>query len=217
MKILIAIPSCHALRNCEQTIRETWGKDLPTSVDLRFFLGQPVGNPQADEIFLDCGDSLAALTIKCVAMFRWALAQGYDYVWKVDLDTFVRPQQLPTGQYDWIGGQNSHFASGGAGYGLSRRALEFVVSWPINQTCAEDLHTAEALLSAGITLHADPRFKFIPGQHLESKDVTYHLSSVVAWDAKYKPEWMYAAYSSTGGYHPTGLIVPEKRPVRFRR
>lgn len=204
LKTLIAIPSCHALRHYEQAIRDTWGKDVPAEVTLRFFLGNPSVDLQPDEVHLDCGDSLADLTHKCVVMFRWALAQGYEYVWKVDLDTLVRPTALPTGAHNWVGGQNGHFASGGAGYGLSKHAMELVVGWPVTQTCAEDLHNAEALLHAGMQLHHDSRFKFIPGATLEPEDVTYHLSSVRAWDAKYQVSWMYAAYAALGTYRPLG-------------
>jgi hypothetical protein len=225
MRTLIAVPSCHALRHYEQAIRDTWGKDVPAGVDLRFFLGNRTGihgsalHPYApDEVHLDCGDALADLTPKCVAIFNWALAQGYEYVWKVDLDTLLRPSALPTGDHDWIGGQNSHFASGGAGYGLSKRAMEIVVRWPVTQTCAEDLHNAEALLHAGVQLHADARFKFVPGQTLEPGDVTYHLSSVRAWDAKYQQPWMYEAYAARGTYRPLGepkaTAVVNKRWLR---
>ena len=222
MKTLIAVPSCHAFRHYEQAIRYTWGKDVPSGVDLRFFLGNRTGihdtavHPYAvDEVKLDCGDALADLTHKCVAIFSWALAQGYEYVWKADLDTLLRPSALPTEAHDWIGGQNSHFASGGAGYGLSKRAMEIVVGWPVTQTCAEDLHNAEALLNAGIQLHPDTRFKFIPGQPLEPGDVTCHLSSVRAWDAKYRPEWMYEAYAARGTYWPLGETKVE--PVAHKR
>ena len=224
-RILVAVPSCHALRHWEQAVRETWGKDVPAEVDLRFFLGDRAGihdsalHPYAaDEVHLSVPDDWAGITKKTVAIFRWALSQGYTYVWKADLDTLVRPMLLLSSgldQYDWVGGQNSHFASGGAGYGLSRRAMECVVNWPITQTCAEDLHTAEALLSSGIQLHHDPRFKFIPGASLEPEDVTYHLSSVRAWDAKYTPAWMYEAWNAKGTYCP--LREPKVENKRWLR
>jgi hypothetical protein len=225
MKTLIAIPSCHVLRHYQQVIRETWGKDVPAGVDLRFFLGNRAGihdssfHPYAaDEVKLDCGDALGDLTKKCVAMFSWALAQGYEYTWKVDLDTLVRPSALPTGAYDWIGGQNSHFASGGAGYGLSKRAMELVVNWPVTQTCAEDLHNAEALLHAGVQLQADARFRFIPGQTLEPEDLTVHLSSVFGWAVKYDTKTMYEVYNHKGTWYPTSQPTPTATQKRmFRR
>ena len=217
-RILVAVPSCHALRHYQDAIRDTWGPEVAPRADLRFFLGNPQGTPSPDEVFLDVPDDWAGITKKTVAIFRWALSQGYTYVWKADLDTLVRPMLLLSSgldQYDWVGGQNSHFASGGAGYGLSRRAMECVVNWPITQTCAEDLHTAEALLSSGIQLHHDPRFKFIPGASLEPEDVTYHLSSVRAWDAKYTPAWMYEAWNAKGTYHP--LREPKVENKRWLR
>jgi hypothetical protein len=211
---LIVVPSCHALRHYEQTIRDTWGKDA--EVDLRFFLGNPQVALAPDEVFLDVGDGWSDITKKCVAMFQWAL--GYEFVWKVDLDTFVRPKQLLGAgleSFDWVGGRNSFFASGGAGYGLSRRAMEYVVSHPINTTCEEDVHTARALLEQGIELHADPRFKFCPGDVLKAEDLTMHLSSVRAWDAKYQTMWMHEAYDAKSTYVP--FVEAQKRALRFNR
>ncbi len=224
MKTLIAIPSCHIHRHYEQAERDTWIRNIPVGVDYKFFIGNRAGihdaalHPYAeDETHLDVGDSLPELTLKCVEMYRWALARGYEYVWKVDLDTLVRPQQLLSSSleaHDWVGGQNDWFASGGAGYGLSKRAMEYVVAQPIKETCAEDLHTAQAMATAGIALHHDSRFKFIPGQVLEAGDLTYHLSSVRAWDAKYQPAWMYEAYSAQGTYRPLGEPTVAKRSFR---
>ncbi len=218
MKILIAIPSCHSFRQYEQTVRDTWGPEVAPSSDLRFFLGNPQGTPSLDEVFLDVPDDWDGITKKCVEMFRWTLDQGYEFVWKVDLDTLVRPRQLlgsGLDVYDWVGGRNSFFASGGAGYGLSRRAMENVLRHPITTTCEEDVHMARALLEQGIELHADPRFKFIPGQSLNPEDLTMHLSSVRAWDAKYQPWMMKEAWEAKGVYYPLG--APVQRPIRFRR
>lgn len=200
MKVLIAILSCHALRDYEQSLRDTWIQDIPAGVDYRFVLGNPAATPEADEVFLDVGDTLQDLTHKVVKMFDWVLGQGYDYCIKVDLDTLVRPLGLLQSDFthwDWVGGQNNFFASGGAGYTLSRRAMKAVVDRPIEAGPAEDVNTAQALLSQGIQLHHDPRFLFIPGSVLRPDTITYHLSSVKAWDAKATPEDMKAAYAGT--------------------
>ncbi len=46
MKILIAVTSCatDVMKGNNQAIRDTWGKNLPTNVDLRFFVGV-IGTP----------------------------------------------------------------------------------------------------------------------------------------------------------------------------
>jgi hypothetical protein len=213
------------LRHYEQAIRETWGGDVPAEVDLRFFLGtQPPEKGGFDEIFLSAPDDFSGITEKAVAMFRWADEQGYDFVWKMDLDTFVRPVALLSSgldQFDYVGGENLQgiaFASGGAGYGLSRKALQAVLSFPATKGSAEDVNTALALQAQGISLHADSRFRFIPGQAMESGDLTMHLSSVRGWAAKYRPEWMYEAYAARGTYRPIGEPpVAQKRVFRRLR
>jgi hypothetical protein len=215
MKVLIAIPSCHALRHYEQAIRNTWGKDVPSGVDLKFFLGNPAVALERDEVSLKVGDALQDLTHKVVAMFRWALDQSYDFTLKVDLDTLVRPQawlESDFKQFSWVGGQNSFFASGGGGYSLSKAAMQAVVDHLIEPGPAEDVNTARALLAQGIELHGDSRYKFCPGDVLLPTDLTYHLSSVKAWDAKASPQDMYAAYNGT-----FALPVPEVKEQRWLR
>lgn len=214
-KILLAIPSCHALQYWHNTIRSTWGKDVPTGVDIRFFLGNPSVEIQEDEECLNVGDALQDLTHKVVAMFQRSLEAGYDFVFKGDLDTLVRPVQIMHSgfeQHDWVGGQNSFFASGGAGYWLSRKALQTVVDHTIEPGPAEDVNTARALLEKGVELHNDPRYKFIPGQLLDEKTLTYHLSSVKAWGAKATPEDLEQAYAGT-----FKLPQVERRLRRFTR
>lgn len=236
MKTLIAIPSCHALRHYQSVLRETWVKDIPAGVDCKFFLGStpeahiihlPSNPYHTDEVYLDVPDDIDSLTKKVVAMIRWSLREGYEYLWKFDLDTLVRPSLLLNSgleMHDWVGGQNSCgdnviFASGGSGYGLSKKAMELVAGWPEKQTRAEDVHVAEAMINAGIALHSDSRFKFIPGQALESQDLSYHLSSVVSWSTKYQTVWMYEAYSSKVPYRPQSCvsIPPARRQIRLRR
>lgn len=214
MKILIAIPSCHALRHWHEAVRSTWGKDIK-GADLRFFLGSL---PQAeDEVELNVGDSLYALTHKVVEMCRWAQGQGYDFVFKCDLDTFVRPLWLLESdfcRFDWVGGQNSFFASGGAGYWLSNKAMQAVLQHAIEPGPAEDVNTAHALLSKGFTLHHDPRFLFVPGQTIQEDTITYHLSSVKTWGAKATVEDLRAAYAGTFRLP----LFPQPQSVRlFRR
>jgi hypothetical protein len=218
MKVLIATLSCHSLRHCEKDARETWIPEIPSGVDYKFFLGLPSAETEPDEVILDVGDGWQDITKKSVAAFRWALEHGYDYCFKCDLDTLVRPVLLLSSgfeQHDYIGGRNTIFASGGAGYWLSRRAMETVVADPRDQGQAEDVHTAQALLDKGFSLHADPRYKFIPGQPLGPEDFTAHLTSLRAWDAKYQPQWMHEAHSARGTYWPLG--DPKHRPLRFSR
>jgi hypothetical protein len=221
MKILIAILSCHAMRGHEQSLRDTWIKEIPEGVDHRFFLGTPnLDYVFSDEVFLSVGDAFQDVTHKTVAVCAWALAQGYDYLFKCDLDTLVRPLRLLESDFklwDWVGGQNTFFASGGAGYTLSRRAMRAIVDHPIELGPAEDVNTAHALLSQGIALHADSRFKFYPGAMLEPDTITYHLSSVKGWSGKASPEEMYAAHAGTFKLGDSDARTNNSRWKRLRR
>jgi hypothetical protein len=198
-------------------VRNTWLRDAPAGTDCRFFLGNPAGTADVDEVFLPVGDTLQDLTAKVVAMFRWVHDHGYDFVFKADLDTLVRPVALLQSdffQYDWVGGPNSFFASGGAGYWLSRKAMKAVIDCPFKPGPAEDVNTAHALLAAGIQLHGDARYKFVPGAVLDGTELTYHLSSVKAWDAKATPEDMYAA--NDGTFRLPQQELPTRRWLRRR-
>jgi hypothetical protein len=213
MNVLIAVLSCHTLRHYEQSIRETWAQELPHEADLRFFIGKPQsGIRVVDEIFLNCPDEFSGITEKTVALYKWALDQGYDFVWKVDLDTLVRPKLLLNSgleQYDWVGGQNSFFASGGAGYGLSKRSMEYVVEAGGAPGFEEDVHIAHILLRHGIELHSDPRFVFIPGAIMNDATITYHLSSVREWYYKgYKPEMMHETWADQKNKNYRSYAVP---------
>ena len=49
----------------------------------------------------------------------------------------------------------------------------------------------------------------------KTRTVTYHLSSVRAWDAKYTPAWMYEAWNAKGTYRP--LREPKVENKRWLR
>ena len=227
MKVLLAVLSCHSLRHYQQSVRCTWGTEVPPGVDLRFFLGVPQGPFESDEVFLDVADDFNNITFKTVAIYKWALEQGYDWCFKCDLDTLVRPKLLLSSgleKYDWVGGQNQVFASGGAGYGLSRRAMEYVVAVGGVPGHEEDVHIARILLGHGVQLHNDPRFLFCPGNVMNDDTITFHLSSVREWYYKgYKPEMLLEAWEDQKNrnyraYLPGETLgQPEKRPIRFRR
>jgi hypothetical protein len=219
VKLLIAILSCHALRSHQQSIRDTWVKEIPEWIDYKFFLGEPKQSTSSDEVALSVGDTLQDLTHKTVAMCAWALGEEYDYVFKCDLDTLVKPTRLLQcgfEQHDWVGGQNSFFASGGAGYTLSKKAMKIIVEHKVEEGPAEDVNTAHALLEKGIALHHDSRFLFIPGQVMDDNTITYHLSSVKSWTAKSSPEEMYQAWNNQKTRNYSSMLA-SKRPIRFRR
>lgn len=235
MKLLIAILSCHALRHCEKAERDTWITEIPQGVDYKFFLGNPTSTLENDEVFLDVDDAFQGVTEKTVALYRWALEKGYDYTYKCDLDTLVRPQLLLRSgfeQNDYVGGYNEGFASGGSGYCLSRKALQVVVDGKYEPGPAEDWNIANALREKGILLHGDDRYVFRPGYKMNDDTISYHLSSIRQWGkVAYDPRWMYETwddqkarkYKSYSTYtHPPFIHTPQpqvevKNPRSLRR
>jgi len=201
MKILIAIASCHSLRHLQDSQRQTWIKDIPKEVDLRYFLGNPnTEDADSDEVFLDVGDGYDYCTAKTIEQSKWVLKNGYDFVYKTDLDTLVVPKNLLANDfylYDYVGGKNGPvslggngsestgiFASGGAGYWLSRKSVEIVASLehPDPPRPEEDVIVAQALKRKGIELHPDPRYKWEPRAVFDGNTISYHLTSTLGYN-----------------------------------
>lgn len=165
MKPLIAIESCHRDRWCHAQIRDTW-LSAPAA-DTRFFLGVPKEpDAEADETFLDVPDGGGSeLRLKILGSISWALANGYDNLFRCDTDTYVHvPRLLASGfeRHDYSGfvqGDDSVF--GGTGYWLSRRAMEALLARGEIAACsgAEDWWVRYVLRQAGILPFHDPRYR----------------------------------------------------------
>jgi len=200
MKTLIAILSCHSLRSNEQSVRETWIKDIPQGVDYKFFLGNPDIPVLDDEVVLNVEDSIEYLSLKVREACRWALSYDYDFLFKCDLDTLVRPVLLMQSgfeKHDYSGGHyvSREFASGGSGYWLSKKSMGIVVDEVKEEEPWEDVYVARALLRHGIEVHDNPQHKFMPGAMLDERTIAIHLSSVKGWGEKATPEDMYRVYN----------------------
>jgi hypothetical protein len=207
MNILIAVESCFKDAHKHQAIRDTWGKDFyPNSfLDVKFFMGGAGAGPFEDEVFLGAGveDSYETLSLKTQAICRWALERNYDFVFKCDVDTLVNSKKLSVFG-DYLGGENAdinvpgfapnriEFCSGGAGYWLSKKALDIVSKTGKILTSAEDVFVADELLKHGIKPTFHPGYRWRPGAAIDKDMVTLHLSS--ALQKKYEPSQMYEAY-----------------------
>jgi hypothetical protein len=202
MKILVAIVSCHAHRHLHDAQRQTWLKDLVLA-DYKFFVGEPTCiRLEKDEESLSVDDGYEFLTRKTRAICNWALGRDYDYLFKTDTDTIVDPQNLLFSDFhnhDYFGGENEddspygriRFASGGAGYWLSRKSLT-IVALSDSLTNAEDVFVAAALRRWGILPVWHPGYKWRPGAAIDKDTVSLHLSS--ALQKKYETSMMYEAY-----------------------
>lgn len=162
-----------------KAIRETWIKDIApfaSYVDYKIFFGNATRNEtkqgswksparakakvKDDEVFLDVPDDYEHLPHKMQAIYKWALANGYDYVYKCDDDTWVYVDRLMRSgfeEYDQLGYSNCSdpnntcncYVTGGPGYWLSKRALTKVVNTPVNHW-AEDCWVGSALKNTGL-------------------------------------------------------------------
>lgn len=198
MKVLIAIESCLRDRHLHAAHRNTWVREL-SGADLKFFMGG-TGTPEPDEEFLPVADDYISLPFKTKTICHWAIARGYDYLFKADSDTFIHPGRLlasgfekyeytgfylghPRGEgYDWV--KRGAYASGGSGYWLCRRAMEFIAGADLKQdyidpqkgsTLGEDLQVGRVLSAVDIECYCDPRYHImVPGPKPNNDVITLH-------------------------------------------
>ena len=96
MKLLIAIKGCERdTRNgFHQALRETWVKDVPAGIDVKFFVGEGNAPLRPDEERIGCPDDYMSLPVKTRAILRWMLGREYDFIFLCDTDTYVMPERL---------------------------------------------------------------------------------------------------------------------------
>lgn len=196
-KPIVAIISCWDHRDREQAQQRTWA----THHSL-WFTGPMLNVP----------DDYSHLPFKVQAACRWLLRAGYTHCWKADTDTYCSLDRLFSSGYekhDYIGyeleGKLGRYASGGAGYWLSRRAMEVLSKAP----CAkgnEDEWVGFTLAQAGVTLHNDSRYALyrdcLPGNDVISR----HLSSREGFklDMMQQAHELYS--SSSGKFSPSSVV-----------
>jgi hypothetical protein len=213
MRVLVAIESCFQDRFKHRAQRDTWMKDIRL-VEKRFFMGDVVDSFLPDEIsLLGAGipDSYETLSLKTRAICQWAVEQDFDFIFKADTDTVINPRGLAASgfqKYDYSGGFNEdamppslqdrfgggaiQFASGGAGFWLSRKALTLVANSDKVVSCAEDVFVAAVLREHGIQPTFNSGYRWRPGETVDKDLITLHLSS--ALQKKYEPSMMYEYY-----------------------
>jgi hypothetical protein len=155
MKTVVGILTCAGHLARQEACRETWVRRLTASPDVTvvFLEGAAVqaATLHGDVLALPCGDDYYSLAHKTAEFCRWALARDFDYLFKCDDDTFVVAERFlrfdPRGReyigVDPVDHVNPRFASGGAGYWLSRRAAECVAAMDVERTIAASGVNAE--------------------------------------------------------------------------
>jgi len=133
MRYLFGVLSQQGVSARKQAVLDTWFKLLPSTDKLVFIVGDPrIPKPTlaGDTLTVPCQDGYIALCEKTKWFLRWASEnQEFEYIFKCDDDTYVRPERLVNApKVDYTGFFWAHgdpitgifdselYASGGAGY-----------------------------------------------------------------------------------------------------
>lgn len=200
-KVLVALTSCHAYRDRADSIRDTWAPELRDHADFRVFLGRGEAK-RNDEVILDCSDGYHYLSEKTQLIRRWALNNGYDYLWKVDDDCYLRPERLFVDEltgHDYVGrlrGCSGNYPNpyvSGFLYGLSKKAMELLAPlyWDPSDDFSEDRWTGNQLMSMGITPYNATQFivEYSKNSAVSGREPPLVGNSVIA-SCEYRPDLM---------------------------
>lgn len=170
LRPLIAVLSCQQNALATDAMRETWLNNSP--VEYRVFLGETKRNRplRANEVLLAAPDDDRKLVLKVVQMIRWAHEHDYTHVFRCNDQVYaVSGRLLKSGyqEHDYAGlvcngtewSDWKEFCLGGAGYWLSRKAMDAVISAEIT-TLFEEGHVAMTLAATGIRPVHDKRYHY---------------------------------------------------------
>jgi hypothetical protein len=165
VKFVIGALSAQTYEQRRQACLATWAKQNGRDdVEIVFLVGNGPSSLPAREGHLlrcPCPDDYQSLPQKTRWFCLWALLNyDFEYLFKCDDDTYVDIDRLLAcgASADYVGHDIAGFASGGAGYLLSRRAATAVVAQMLERTGPEDVLVQKALAQAGIGFTPDPRF-----------------------------------------------------------
>ena len=167
-------------------------------------VSEPPCVPQADEVVLSAPDDYIHLVVKVREMLRWAFAQGYDYVFKCETDTYVDLSRLLTSDFekhDFIGGLNGRAVAGGSGWWVSRRAMSLILDEPITFYGDDGWFPAIAQRKS-ISVHYDVRYGDIP-LDLNNNIISTH----VGFKSGYTPDRMFALHRGDTDMISTGCTA----------
>jgi hypothetical protein len=235
MRILIAVSGCQLYENngVNQSMRDTW---LPGAValgiDYKFFHGRGC-TPGPDIVLLDINDAYDGVTEKLKGKVRWAYEHGYDYVFPCFADTYAVPERLLAcgfDKFDYFGDVNkgvsydaTFYCHGGAGYFLSRRAME-VINRNTTSYVNDDCWVGDVLSGTDTTMGNSEDFRqYIGSPRRDNCIVTSHLSDSSHHPGvhpfTYSGDYMYAEHKawleSTGDvpFVPTYSAVVGPRQI----
>lgn len=210
-------------------MRDTW---LPEAVrlgmDYKFFV-EKGGVDTTDTIATENEDW--AMTCRLKAKVRWAQDRHYDYVFSCFPDTYARPDRLLRSgfdKYDYFGSVFKHaspgatfYCHGGAGYFLSRKAMEIVSKEPssyLNDDCWLGDVLNISMISRG---HSDDFRQFAGSPLKDNTIITSHLSYASnSLGVPYNARFMYEEHQKwldSGGVLDTSIPCLKERVLRWRR
>jgi Galactosyltransferase/Glycosyltransferase family 10 (fucosyltransferase) C-term len=179
VKIIVGVMTCCSVTQRRLMCKQTWFSRLKLRRDIVpvFLVGNDVRNATIyeDTLCLPCNDDYYSLAYKTREFCRWAMTQDFDYLFKCDDDTFIYADRFvsfnPHNRHyigvDPVDHINPKFASGGAGYWLSRESARIVADMDIErirehtgiQSYSEDLLVYHALTQKRIHFTQDKRFQ----------------------------------------------------------
>lgn len=197
MKILIAIESCAEHRDRAYAQMLTWAS--PDSyIPSIFFDGRKLGTE----------DGYKELPKKTQRICQWVLDYGFQFILKIDTDTYVHiPRLLASGfeRHDYSGYVLSWLETpycAGPAYWLSRKAMQLVADADLSKfrhpsyPDAEDVTVGLVLASHGISPHHDRRYALHEDVLPTNDVITSHLSTS---HGAFKTEMMLAAHKKALG------------------
>lgn len=185
MKILVAVLTCTKETHCKRADaqRDTWVPALRAmGIDVVFFVGGGDSNGEiyGDTVCFPVDDSYRGIPRKLQFICSWAHERNYDYMLKVDDDTYIVPQRfqwLDLDGRDYVGrfrtpyGNKPVWFASGFAYWLSRHACHVVACTPWNGDWMDERFVATALAHQDIWGCTDTQNYMVTGPHFSPMDV----------------------------------------------
>jgi len=156
--------NCKANYERRLELCRTWVTDLQ-DIPYYFIIGEK-SSSHPHILAVDCDD--ANLPMKLYLAYKICFErERFDYVFTCDDDTYVVVDRLLNcgfEKYDYMGHIYKSHAEGGAGFFLSRRAIEEITSFSpndplISQAIASDTMVGNLCHASKVVAHHDNRFK----------------------------------------------------------
>lgn len=188
-RILLAIVNARHRGDWRGLIRRTWLPQVPRDKAQAFFFvgkGAPIEDGEG-VVELPCSDAYKDLPSKVQNIARWALANQYDYMLKIDDDVVLRPEKfLNSGfeQHAFSGGINRpghRPVTFGFCYILNKQAMGIVARNTLPMDFDDEKWVAFSLYTHGIpltnvdgyslhqTVDSDPTVKIARCVHLDTR------------------------------------------------